>query len=122
MARALHLAQSWHHSCCATGMRTSYLFASLLGVAFSVACNHEHEPMSPASATAEPAAVGMKASGDGVVKGNAPSSDPATDQSILARTSGMTGGGGAPGKAPGTGGMAGFGMGGLAGGTPVSRP
>lgn len=103
-------------------MRTSYLVASLLSVATSVACSHEHAPLTPATEPAEPASVGVERPDDGVVKGNAPSSDPATDQSILARTSGTTGGGGAPGKAPGVGGMAGFGMGGLAGGTPVARP
>lgn len=103
-------------------MRTIHLCAALLGVASSVACSHDHEPLTPATEPAEPAQLGAKGTGDSIVKGNAPSSDPATDQSTLARISATTGGGGAPGKAPGTGGAAGFGMGGLAGGSPVSRP
>lgn len=105
-------------------MRTSYLFVSLLSAVSGVACDRGHEPLTPAVETAQPEAVRPDDGGNhGVVKGNAPNSDPATDQSILARTSGSTGG--APGfdatKAPGSGGWAGFGMGGLAGASPVSR-
>lgn len=101
------------------------LLASLLGVVWSLACSREPEPLTPSHDPNPPAEGTENRELAGVVKGSPPSSDPATDQPILARSSGATGTAGAqsfdPAKA-GAGGIGGYGFGGLAGGSPVSRP
>src|SRR5689334_14432363 len=101
------------------------LFASLLGVLWSLACSREPEPVTPIHDPNPPADAVENRELAGTVKGSAPSSDPATDQPILARSSGAPGTGGAQAfdaTKAGAGGLGGFGFGGLAGGSPVSRP
>ena len=107
-------------------MRTSYLFATVLGISSSLACSHEQETSPPASALSAPAANHVDDdSSNKIVRGNAPSSDPATDQSILARNTVVTGG--APTRDSGGGlagsnaGFAGFGVAGVGGASPASR-
>lgn len=99
---------------------------SLLAVVLSLACSREQEPLTPIDDRGRPAdgAEDRELAND-PVKGSAPSSDPATDQPILARTSGASATGGVQSfdaAKAGSGGIGGFGLGGLAGGTPVSRP
>jgi hypothetical protein len=104
-------------------MRITCLCISLLGLASGLACEHKHEIWPPASAPSETAPDRID-SGDPTVRGNAPNSDPATDQSILARTVIPTGGAPGLGNPSGIGGSlagsGGFGMGGVAGSRPVS--
>jgi len=108
-------------------MSTSHLFASfasLVGIAWHLACSHEPSVASPADTELALPDTPPRADGPERVRGSAPSSDPATDRAILARAAPATGG--APSRDAGNGlggslaGTAGLGMGGAAGAKPVT--
>jgi len=100
----------------------------MFGVAAALACSHE--PRATPAANAVPPVPAAPSYVEGVVserpvRGSAPSSDPATDQTILARGAPASGGSqsfelgnGLGGSSAGT---AGVGMGGAAGAKPVMR-